>query len=319
MNTITNKRAAAKCKSSLGRIVIAIICAAVMAAIGIRLQPSRSDLAKSAAWREQVSGLRSALLGQHSVEAEKTVARIRTLVRNAEKNAPRQATQASAPFLGFRNTAGNVWMVAWDKGRGTHHFQDRAVEALQPALCGQAELAWKIAAELKELDYTMSAADNRFRQQVLQLGAKAGFPPSELTLDDKAFQEMLQTQRHATVQVAGASVATAMELVLIRSTVESFRALASAAIARLSGTAASAGTAAVADGPLPIGDIVGAIIAIGGSAWTIWDIRHAAEEMHKLQPTIQAQILAAARKLEQDALRRVETMTAAHATVAKIR
>lgn len=308
-----------KRKGAAGRIVAACICAVCIAAIGIALHPNRSLPVESHAWQEQVAGLRSTLVSEHSGAAEKASQRIRTLVSNVQKDAPNQAANAAAPFLGFRNTAGNVWMMTCDKVRGTSHLQDRATLALRPALRSQSDLVAKISSELQELEYTLCESDNRYRKQVLAFGAMAGLSPGELTLDDKSFQEMLQTQQRATLEVAGASVATAIEVALIRSTVESFRVLASVAIGRLSGTAVAAGTAAVADGPLPIGDVVGAIIAVGGSAWTIWDIRKAAEAMHNLQPTIQRQILAGSQKLEREALNRVEAMVAAHASVAKLR
>ena len=269
--------------------------------------------------RKRAAQLGAVLLREHDVEAEKTAQRIRALVSDAQKDAPKQAAQATAPFLGFQNTAGNVWMLTCDKVRGSHHLEDRATLALRPALRSHAELAAKICSELQQLEYTMCESDNRYRKQVLAVGAKAGISPGKLTMDDQSFQAMLQTQRRTTLEVAGASVATAIELVLIRSTVESFQVLAAVAIGRLSGTATVAATAAVADGPFPVGDVVGGIIAVGGSAWTIWDIRKATEAMHNLQPTIQRQILAGAQKLGQEALNRVEAMGAAHASVAKLR
>lgn len=49
-------------------------------------------------------------------------------------------------------------------------------------------------------------------------------------------------------------------------------------------TAAAGGTAAVVDGPLPIGDIIGVVIAIGGAAWTAYDISDAYSQIRRELP-----------------------------------
>ena len=47
----------------------------------------------------------------------------------------------------------------------------------------------------------------------------------------------------------------------------------------MAGTATAAAGSAVADGPLPIGDIVGGVITIGGLVWSSYDIYHVTKQM----------------------------------------
>ena len=41
---------------------------------------------------------------------------------------------------------------------------------------------------------------------------------------------------------------------------------------RLAASVAAGGTCAAADGPFPIGDCIGGVVAIGGTAWTAYDL-----------------------------------------------
>ena len=130
---------------------------------------------------------------------------------------------------------------------------------------------------------------------------------------------MLEAQRRLTVEVMGASMAAFIEALFIRTTIEMICNVAGVAIVRLTQTATMAGMSAVADGPLPIGDVIGAIIAVGGTVWTVCDIYQAAHAMIQLEPTMDRLLQASLQKLEQDAFQRINAATAAHAAVARIR
>ena len=310
--------------STRSRARLAVACT-IMALLALTTwvfnQPQRRQTAEPAsqAWRAEAARLGSALLVEHASEAEKTRARIAARFASADGDAQALSGQAAAPFLGFKNTARNVWMLAWDKVRGTRNFQAVAMASLRPAVEWEAKTAGSVSFDLEQLQETLAAADNRFRATVVAFGGTGGEASGRLELDEKSFSQMLAHQQQLTMEVAGASVAAALETALIGTTIQSVRTLAAAAIARLTGTVAAAGTSAVADGPLPIGDIVGAIIAVGGTVWTIWDIRNAARAMAQLQPKIQAQLRADLKRLEQSALARIDAMTAAHATVAHLK
>lgn len=60
-----------------------------------------------------------------------------------------------------------------------------------------------------------------------------------------------------------------------------------AVVSRLTASFATAGTFVVVDGPLPIGDIVGVVIGVGGSIWSAYDLY---EARAKLVPVVRAKL-----------------------------
>ncbi|MGE4300621.1 MAG: hypothetical protein AB7F40_03350 [Victivallaceae bacterium] len=78
---------------------------------------------------------------------------------------------------------------------------------------------------------------------------------------------------------AWATAGAAIEAVMLRSTVRLIGSALSKAAARLAASAGSAAVSAAADGPLPIGDCVGAVIGVGGLSWTAYDIYQARKTM----------------------------------------
>ena len=75
------------------------------------------------------------------------------------------------------------------------------------------------------------------------------------------------------------SVGLAIEGLFVRQTWASAVTVLGHIAKRLGVTAAAAIVAALSDGPLPVGDVVAVVIAIGGSASCAWDIYHAQETL----------------------------------------
>ena len=63
-----------------------------------------------------------------------------------------------------------------------------------------------------------------------------------------------------------------MEVLFIRSTYKCIRSATASIVARLSASWTTCGISSAIDGPLPIGDIIGALIAAGGTIWSAYDI-----------------------------------------------
>ena len=86
-------------------------------------------------------------------------------------------------------------------------------------------------------------------------------------------------RKHATTS-AWAGVNVAFEVALIKSSYKAIKAIVikiatsalSSVAVKMGTTATSAAVSAVADGPLPIGDVIGGVITIGGLTWTAIDI-----------------------------------------------
>ena len=71
----------------------------------------------------------------------------------------------------------------------------------------------------------------------------------------------------------------AIEAIFIRQTIASLNMTLGSVVARLSATFGSGTASAVADGPLPVGDIIAIVMAAGGTAWSGYDLWKAREQL----------------------------------------
>ncbi len=92
-------------------------------------------------------------------------------------------------------------------------------------------------------------------------------------VDESAIsKELLESGRNNAKAAAYAAGGLALEAVFIRSTLASLNSVLGAIAARLSTVYGGGAACAVADGPLPIGDIIGLALAAGGTIWSISDL-----------------------------------------------
>ena len=71
----------------------------------------------------------------------------------------------------------------------------------------------------------------------------------------------------------------AIEAIFIRQTIASLNTTLGSVVARLTATFGSGTASAVADGPLPVGDIIAIVMAAGGTAWSGYDLWKAREQL----------------------------------------
>lgn len=74
-----------------------------------------------------------------------------------------------------------------------------------------------------------------------------------------------------------AGIAVAIEAVLIRETVATVSKCFAKSVARQTAAMAGGAATALADGPLPIGDIIGGVAVVGTTAWTCYDVYKASK------------------------------------------
>ena len=74
-----------------------------------------------------------------------------------------------------------------------------------------------------------------------------------------------------------AAISAIIEATCIRVTVSTIAKILGKAAARMAGSVAVGAGAAVADGPIPIGDIIGGAVVLGSTCWTAYDIWQAAK------------------------------------------
>lgn len=141
-------------------------------------------------------------------------------------------------------------------------------------------------------------------------------------IDGKILQKIEESHVHGIKNVkeaassagnalAGAAVNVAFDAASFKATKKAVKAVLKCAlktaVKRAGATVAVSGTTAVADGPFPVGDIIGGIIAIGGAAWTAYDICDAYDQIrHELPKSLKDGIDETLRVAEESALKRFE-------------
>jgi hypothetical protein len=112
-------------------------------------------------------------------------------------------------------------------------------------------------------------------------------------------------------EVAKAVACTAAGKVVEKATVSTVVSLLGKAAARQAGTMAAGAGAAIADGPLPIGDIVGGVAVVGCTLWTWWDINKATNVLpEKLAETLNGVTRDCEKKSREEMLRLGEEVVA---------
>ena len=135
------------------------------------------------------------------------------------------------------------WLLMKDKATGTTHARDRIASSINRRLTaplGKAAAVYKCASNTD----------------------------APVGMTEEAALDSLSRQLYA-------SAGLAVEAVCIKATLNSCAKVLAHFAPKLASSWGLLGTCAVADGPLPIGDVVGAGLAIGGTAWCCNDIRKA--------------------------------------------
>ena len=91
----------------------------------------------------------------------------------------------------------------------------------------------------------------------------------------------MESGRDNAKAAAYAAGCLALEAVFIRSTLASLRSVLGAIVGKLASAYGSGAACAAADGPLPIGDIIGLGLAVGGRIWSIDDLCHAQKQLSR--------------------------------------
>ena len=140
------------------------------------------------------------------------------------------------------------WLIAKDKATGKHEAEEYLSKHIRPVVsnCEQ-------AAQI----YGISLNSSEFAKVMKEIGADhlkaSAYPLGSLGI----------------------------EAVMLRSTLASVSKVCGGVIARMTGCVAGGTAAAVADGPLPIGDIFAVALTVGGTAWSIYDLHKLSKQLPK--------------------------------------
>ncbi len=164
-----------------------------------------------------------------------------------------------------------------DRLTGSHTTESELARLLEPEFIAPCLRAKMVAEEeLAQLLLRLDEADNRFRAELAAgLGAPPLVPVAVPHRLAAGVEEGRALGREVALANAAAAGGAALEVVFVRSTVLLLKRVLGSAVARMAGTASAAGIAAAADGPLPVGDAVAGVLAVGGLGWTTYDIYQA--------------------------------------------
>lgn len=94
-------------------------------------------------------------------------------------------------------------------------------------------------------------------------------------------QPILPTQESVKVAIQTTLNASALgvDAIFIPQLVVQIRTVLQAVVSRITASFATSGTLVLADGPLPVGDIIGVVVGLGGSIWSTCDLHTARENL----------------------------------------
>lgn len=189
-------------------------------------------------------------------------------------------------LCGFKVCAVLAYKMAYDKVKKTN----RTEEAIAPVVASHIEKPIEMAVKAysdwaARFQYELQMEEQAFSLDLALKSQKFKADISALkAVDVTKINESIgrlvsDIQEHAKESVF-TGVGTIVETMMIASSYAAIKQMAieiatvvlSSVSTKLGTTAVAATGSAVADGPLPIGDIVGGAIAIGGLTWTAYDI-----------------------------------------------
>lgn len=200
---------------------------------------------------------------------------------------------SSDGLCGFSACGKLAYKMAYDKIKGTH----RAEEAINPIVCARVVAPIEDAVKCYEkwtTDFRLElqkeekafALDLALRSQKFAETVSC-FKATDASEVSAAVDKLVGGALNHAKESAFAAAGTLVELAMIKSSYAAIRTvtvrIAGVALAgvakKLATTASAAVVSAAADGPLPIGDAVAAVIAVGGLGWTAYDIHKVCKTM----------------------------------------
>lgn len=214
--------------------------------------------------------------------------------------------EAVKPYKGFKKNCKLVKAVVTDKIKKADRTGDLVKkDFMEPVFEPALAAAGKIYAANATYRDDLETARRRAAQRLVIAARHLPGLPSALPVEDALASRAdavsagcTRALGAAASAATGVGIAAGFEALFISQTVRAVVNLCARTSAKAAGKAAASTVAPAADGPLPIGDI----IAVGGFAWTAWDIHHMTKKMPK---EMQKGLTEAVDKIEADTLAEV--------------
>lgn len=279
--------------------------------------PQPKEVRETPGYEEQLEAARVKLKAlsrdfseAHVREYDATVRAVEAILDRAREVAGERAKESAAPMQGMGNVAKCIWMGTQDKVSGGSRLDDHIAAAMAPATNLMVDTRSDLQVTLDAFHQSTLARLNDFEKESLQIAAREGVQLADLDLDEKTFGRHYRAAEDLVRKSAVSVFASALEVALIRTTAGQVVRLLAPLIGRLAGTATVSGGSVLADGPLPIGDIVGAVIALGGTVWTAVELQQAVQAHQALPGLIESVITEQLDHLETGSLEGLETLGA---------
>lgn len=230
--------------------------------------------------REMVAGYQN----RRQELTRKTQEKITSIYASANSQAAACGFAAAQPLRGAGNVVGCISDGALDKLSGSKRLDHRITGALQPVVKFLSDTQRESGDQLKAHRHALLGLINEFQTRTLEMkdsGNLTGPNPH-----DPTFAAIEQTARKACSQSQMAAISVAGECAFIQSTFNTVSRPLIPLIARQCGALSLGGGAALVDGPLPFGDILGALLAVGTTAWTAWDVSEVVKTFDELPGNI---------------------------------
>ena len=193
---------------------------------------------------------------------------------NQAKNAiPRVVDDLS----GFSACVKLSYKAAKDKLKDTHDFEDAYMEVIDGPIVQPCLRANRVASEM--LQNLNQQLKERYARYAMDLAAvcresdeKTEIPPQDLSRLLTCIQTTAASSQKLQQVKLFAAVGVAVEAIFFRQTCSAIVKLFAKPVAKICGSLGVGGICAAADGPIPVGDIIGGVLAVGGLAWTAYDV-----------------------------------------------
>lgn len=204
-----------------------------------------------------------------------------------------KAAEEGAQFIasreglcGFKASASLAYKMAYDKVKNTKRAEEAISPIVQSRIVNPIEKAinvysdWTVEfrkeLQMEEQAFSLDLAlrSQKFNEDISVFKAIDASKVSGSI--DKLISDIREHARDSSFAVIG----TAVEVAFIKSSYMAIKAIVikvatvalSSVATKMGTTVTSATVSAVADGPLPIGDLIGGVITIAGLTWTAYDI-----------------------------------------------
>lgn len=200
---------------------------------------------------------------------------------------------------GFKTAGKMVKDIALDKAKGGDRFERRIEGLLEiPFVRPLSRARESIFADCETFASKLAAESRAYREEIGR--AQAGLPEKlRLRVNDAGFQALVDRDKAMMRKLGRKAVENAACVAFEAAFAKSTYAAARELVLILGGKAVAKGGLTVAlpfvDGPIPVGDI----LAVGGAAWTAWDVHKLARV---LPDAIENQLRATVDQTQRDTL-----------------